>query len=131
MILQGQAVPDASSANTSALRITRLDRLMSMTSGSTDVVVGLPDGPIDADHPDLVNMGFTSRSLAVTPSPFTESTARQHGTFVAGLLASRRESSVPGICPGCPIVTVPIFGNEARNGIDVFPSQHPPGSLKQ
>ena len=35
--------------------------------------------------------------------------ALRHGTFVAGILAAKRGSAAPAICPGCILVVRPIF----------------------
>jgi subtilisin family serine protease len=57
---------------------------MDRTEGRPEVVVGIVDGPIGP--------------------------ARAHGTFVAGILAARRGSPAPAICPACSFVARPLLG---------------------
>jgi subtilisin family serine protease len=92
------------------LSLINLRPLMDRTSGRTDVMVGLIDGPVAVDHPDLEH-----RSLQVSSSRFAaacsvpDSRACAHGTFVAGILCAKRGSLAPSICPDCTIVISPIF----------------------
>jgi subtilisin family serine protease len=92
------------------LEIVKLDRLMQRSSGRSQVVIGLIDGPVAMDHPDLSvahirefpGQHGASCSLA-------SSVACLHGTFVAGMLCARRGSSAPAICPDCTLLVRPIF----------------------
>lgn len=90
------------------LELARLPRVMALTSGRADVVVGLVDGPVALDHPAfatgniLVLDGGTIRRDA-------GSISSQHGTCVAGILSARRESEAPGIAPDCTLVIRPVF----------------------
>jgi subtilisin family serine protease len=83
---------------------------MELSSGDPDVVVGLIDGPVARDHPD-----FAREHIRVFPGglgdtcAIPESAACTHGTLIAGILHARRDSSLPGICPGCKLVSRPIF----------------------
>ena len=98
------------------LELMRLDSLMAVTDGREDVCVAMLDGPIAATHPDLA--GSKLRQVGSSTSVNCEnprSVACQHGTFVAGLLAGRRESAAPGICPGCTLLVRPIY-SESREG---------------
>jgi subtilisin family serine protease len=93
-----------------ALALIQLSRLMDRTSGRPDVRVGLIDGPIALDHPQLER-----QSIRVLSGKFdsvcSESNSRScvHGTFVAGILSSKRGSSAPAICPNCTLLVCPIF----------------------
>ena len=92
------------------LELVKLDRLMARSTGRSQVVIGLIDGPVAMDHPDLSGAHIrevpgqhgASCSLA-------SSVACMHGTFVAGMLCSRRGSSAPAICPDCTLLVRPIF----------------------
>jgi subtilisin family serine protease len=100
------------------LELVKLDRLMERSSGRSEIVIGLIDGPVAIDHPDLAgnNMrevpGKTSASCCLS-----NSVACVHGTFVAGILSARRGSSAPAICPDCTLLIRPIFAETtAANG---------------
>ena len=47
-----------------------------------------------------------------------------HGTFVAGILSARRDSSAPAICPACSLLVRPIFSEAAGLG-NIVPSASP------
>ena len=91
---------------------------MERSSGRSDVVIGLIDGPVATDHEDLVSNRIRSLAGAqVATCLLANSVACQHGTFVAGILSARRGSSAPAICPGCTLLLRPIFPeNVAANG---------------
>jgi subtilisin family serine protease len=107
----------------SPLDVVNLSRLMERTAGRPEVVVGLIDGPLAADHPELATESI--RSLAPQgPSKGASEAARAHGTYVAGILAARRESAAPAICPGCTLLVRPIFLEPAPGNADT-PSASP------
>lgn len=93
--------------------------LMEASSGAPEIVIGLLDGPVATDHPDLV-----SESIREVPGEprgsclQTGSEACRHGTFVAGILMAKRGSAAPAICPGCTLLLRPIFkeSTPGRNG---------------
>jgi subtilisin family serine protease len=91
-----------------ALRLTRLDRVMSRCSGHPSIVIGLLDGPVAA-HPDLRNLGLDGESAG---------NAARHGTLVAGVLAAQRGSGAPGICPSCRLIVRPIFEGDGLSDTD-------------
>ena len=65
------------------LSLVGLHPLMQCTTGRPDVVVGLIDGPVALDHPDLEPDRL--RPLAPASAPDARaSAATRHGTFVAG-----------------------------------------------
>jgi len=103
-----------------ALELVKLDRLMERSRGRSDVVIGMIDGPVAIDHADLVSSsireGPGAKGVACSvPS----SVACSHGTFVAGILAARRGSAAPAICPGCTLLARPIFPENNVNNGDV------------
>lgn len=83
--------------------------LMALTQGRAEVVVGLLDGPVAVEHPDLAtgNLRMLSGSSGACRSSASE--ACRHGTFVAGILAARRGSRAPAIAPGCTLLVRPIL----------------------
>jgi subtilisin family serine protease len=107
------------------LDLVRLTALMERGRGRPEIVVGLIDGPVAVDHPDLA-----SASIREIPggSPGrcarSESAACGHGTFVAGILSGRRGSMAPAICPGCTLLVRPIFPEGAVGG-DAWPEATP------
>ena len=119
------AVPVASPQNPgdgSALDRVRLAPLMGRTAGRPEVTIGVIDGPVDLEHPDLEQRSI--RALAGRPPSCSgEDVACIHGTFVAGILAARRGTAAPAICPACTLALRPIFGASRTRGV---PSATPP-----
>jgi subtilisin family serine protease len=91
------------------LELVGMPGLMALTHGRGDVVVGLVDGPVALDHPDLETGKI--RTLPGTPGACRDpgSEACRHGTFVAGILAARRGGHAPAIAPGCTLLVRPVF----------------------
>jgi len=91
------------------LELIRLPRLMALTRGRAELAVGLLDGPVALDHPDMAT-GHV-RTLAGIPGGCRDeaSTSCRHGTFVAGILAARRGARAPAIAPDCTLLVRPIF----------------------
>ncbi|BBJ24339.1 S8 family peptidase [Candidatus Nitrotoga sp. AM1P] len=107
------------------LDLVKLTALMERTSGSSEVKIGLIDGPVATQHPDLAveylreipeNNGAACAQA--------NSTACTHGTFVAGILSAKRNSSAPAICPNCTLLVRPIFA-ELTSGREHMPSATP------
>jgi subtilisin family serine protease len=92
-----------------ALATVGLAPVMELTIGVPDIAVALIDGPIAADHPDLATENIRSVSGAAGPATPNNGLALAHGTYVAGILAARRGSGAPSICPGCTLLVRPIF----------------------
>lgn len=107
------------------LDLIKLAALMERTSGKPEMMVGLLDGPVAANHPDLEHEHICeipgSRRGACTQ---TRSVACLHGTFVAGILCAKRGSVAPAICPNCTLLVRPIFA-ESQGGSLEMPSTTP------
>jgi subtilisin family serine protease len=100
----------------------RLTELMGLRSGNREVAIGLLDGPVATDHPDLAGASIGGVPGAEGPGcSQAGSSACSHGTFVAGVLCAKRGSAVPGICPGCTLLVRPIF-EETSSGNGALPS---------
>jgi subtilisin family serine protease len=90
----------------SFLDLVNLTEIMSITTGSSDVRIGLIDGAVDVRHrgfgasPPIVELQSGSNSLQFNVA---------HGTFVAGILISQLDLDVPGICPGCQVLVRPVL----------------------
>jgi len=108
-----------------ALDLVRLTGLMEQTAGRAGVVVGLIDGSVAATHADLAteNVRILSQASDRLPAQANGS-ALAHGTFVAGILAARRGTAAPAICPGCTLLVRPIFLRPSAASADA-PSASP------
>ncbi len=100
------------------LDLVKLTGLMERTSGSPEVKIGLIDGPVVTQHPELADVHLCeipgNNGGACTQA---NSTACLHGTFVAGILSAKRGSVAPAICPNCTLLVRPIFAEtKAANG---------------
>jgi subtilisin family serine protease len=100
------------------LDLVRLTPLTDRTSGRPEVTIGLIDGPVVMDHPELANQHIReipgNGNATCTQA---NSTACLHGTFVAGILSAKRGSAAPAICPNCTLLVRPIFvETTAANG---------------
>jgi len=84
--------------------------------GAADIGIGLIDGPVDLDHPDLATARITAVGHRRAACRCPEQHPCLHGTFVAGILAAGTRERAPGICPGCTILTRPIFSDCAATG---------------
>jgi subtilisin family serine protease len=107
------------------LALAKLTVLMERTSGSPEVKIGLIDGPVVTQHPDLAGehlLEIPANSGAACTQ--ANSAACLHGTFVAGILSAKRNSPAPAICPGCSLLVRPIF-TEATSGSEQMPSATP------
>jgi len=98
------------------LELVQLDQLMALTTGASEIVVGMIDGPVAIDHPFLAK-----ENVRVLSDDATQECARAggtvctHGTFVAGILAARRDCGAPAICPGCSLIVHPLFRNVTQD----------------
>ncbi|GHO98907.1 hypothetical protein KSF_089550 [Reticulibacter mediterranei] len=107
------------------LDLVKLTTLMELTSGRPEIVIGLMDGPVAANHPALAgeNIRGIPGSLSSTCTP-NNSAACMHGTFVACILCAKRNSQAPAICPDCTLLVRPIFAEMAL-GNGQMPSATP------
>jgi subtilisin family serine protease len=99
-----------------ALDLVGLSALMRLSAGLPEVVIGLIDGPVAANHADLA--GTAIRELPGKASGActkADSLACLHGTFIAGILLAKRGSSAPSICPRCTLLAYSIFADAPDN----------------
>jgi subtilisin family serine protease len=101
-----------------ALKLVRLGPLMAMGTGIPEIGIGLVDGPVAADHPDLAGSNICAIGNDHGRLLRSADTAA-HGTFVAGILVARRGSIAPAICPGCTLLVRPIFKEIDAQGVGV------------
>jgi subtilisin family serine protease len=83
--------------------------LMERSNGDVEITLGLIDGPVAMDHPELGDNLREVQWKRRGTCAHSNSAACQHGTFVAGILSGRRGSVAPAICPGCTLLVCPIF----------------------
>ena len=103
-------LPAARHTNANLLELVRLTPLMRLTHGRPDVVIGLIDGPVATNHPDLATSNIREMPGSQAGScARADSLACMHGTFVAGILIGNRVSAAPVICPDCTLLLRPIF----------------------
>ena len=109
----------------SPLDLVKLTALMGRTSGRAEIMVGLIDGPVAVNHPDLV-----SENIREVPGKLSGACAQASnaacmpGTFLAGILCAKRPSPAPAICPNCTLLVRPIFP-ETISGNGQVPSATP------
>lgn len=107
------------------LDLVNLTPLMELTSGRPEVVVGLIDGAVLQKHPELVGANIHEISGELSGQCVqASSTACVHGTFVAGILCGKRNSTAPAICSNCTLLVRPIFAETAL-GSEQMPSATP------
>jgi subtilisin family serine protease len=99
-----------------SLDLVKLTQLMELTSGKPEITVGLIDGPVVINHPDLVGENIREVSGKSGTCSQASSKACMHGTFVAGILSAKRGSSAPAICPNCTLLVRPIFSESVQEG---------------
>ncbi|MCE4941903.1 S8 family serine peptidase [Streptomyces noursei] len=95
------------------LALVNLARLMELGEGAPHVRVGLIDGMPALDHPDLARDRVRVLSASQVPLDVNQESCA-HATFVAGVLAARRGSVAPAICPGCVLLVRPAFAPSKR-----------------
>jgi subtilisin family serine protease len=91
-----------------ALAAVGLIPVMEMTAGVREIQA-LIDGPVARDHPDLAAANIRSLSASAGATNSGNGVATAHGTYVAGMLAARKGSGAPAICPGSTLIIRPIF----------------------
>jgi subtilisin family serine protease len=91
---------------------------MERTSGRPEIVIALIDGPVLMQ--DVALWGNNVRqfdSKLPATCKHASSAACMHGTFVASILAAKRDSGAPAICPDCTLLVRPIFPeSDPHNG---------------
>ena len=112
------------SGRTSPLDLVRLSPVMDRIAGRPEVTIGLIDGPVLLEHPDLAKEQIRELPGLSGACGNASSGSCQHGTFVAGVLFAKRGSPAPAICPGCTLLVRPIFAENPSGG-ELAPSATP------
>lgn len=100
--------------------LIRADEAAAVSGGSPTVLVGVLDGGIDADHPDLAEQIDAAASVNCTAAgrPDTTpgawaSTTSDHGTHVAGTIAAARNGiGITGVAPSVRLASVKVVSDE-------------------
>jgi subtilisin family serine protease len=111
--------PEGSSAGSTkrALALVGLFELMQHTRGRPQTRIGLIDGPVATDHPDLATQTLEYAPRASTACCHqSEGSGCEHGTFIAGILCASRSAAAPGICSDCTLLLHPVFTEPAFPG---------------
>src|SRR5258705_8269289 len=77
-------------------------------SSASAVVVAVIDGPYDTAALSRV-LAYAPASLAHGACDASPNSACDHGTFIMGLLGARQDSLIPGLCPDCRLIHIPLF----------------------
>lgn len=98
------------------MRMIRADEAREVERGSRDVVVGVLDSGIDAEHPDLaeaVDPALSAGCLSGMPDPSAKAslpTTSPHGTHVAGTIAAADDGAgTTGVAPGVRLASVKVI----------------------
>jgi subtilisin family serine protease len=81
-----------------------------INDGSHAFPVAVIDGPYDAVALSAV-LASAPVSLADGSCDFSPNSACDHGTFIVGLLGARQDALIPGLCPDCRLIHVPLFAD--------------------
>lgn len=90
------------------LDVLSLTPLLTATAGRPEVAVAIIDGPVDVSHPDLSAARLTMLGAPARRDDPADAALR-HGTAIAGVLAARRGSPAPALCPDCRFLVRPVF----------------------
>jgi subtilisin family serine protease len=99
--------------------------LMKRTRGRPEITVAVIDGPAALHHPDLVGQRIREIPGNAAGCDNRDSLACAHGTFVIGMLAAKRASVAPGICPDCSFLHRPIFSDSKLQPHGAIPTATP------
>ena len=112
------AAADPREADQWDMQMIKADQAHRITDGSRNVLVGVLDSGIDADHPDLVaNLDVANSVNCVDGGrPSTtgwEPTTSDHGTHVAGTIAAARNGvGIVGVAPNVRLASVKVVNDD-------------------
>ena len=106
------------------LELVKLPALMERNTGKPEVSIGLIDGPVATQHPDLTSEYLREMS-GKNGATCTQANriACLHGTFVARILFAKRNSLAPAICPNCTLLAAP-FSQKRLQGTNRCQARH-------
>lgn len=111
--------PDPRESEQWDLAMIKADKAHEITDGSRDVVVGVLDSGIDADHPDLAanidvadSVNCTDAGRPETSPTGWQPTTSDHGTHVAGTIgAPRNGTGIVGVAPNVRMASVKVVND--------------------
>ncbi|SMD26296.1 S8 family peptidase [Kibdelosporangium aridum] len=121
-VRRSTAVPSADrSAEQWDMAMINADAAHEVTTGDSDVVVGVLDSGIDATHPDLkaavdpsVSAGCLTGRPDTTPTSWAPKNS-PHGTHVAGTIAAADDGKgITGVAPGVRVASVRVVDDDGR-----------------
>ena len=113
-------VPDPREGEQWDMKVIKADQAHQRTDGSRDVLVGVLDSGIDADHPDLRPNIDTEASVNCSDAGQVDSSATgwqpttsDHGTHVAGTIAAARNGQgIVGVAPHARMASVKVVNDD-------------------
>lgn len=115
--LSGGVLPGSSHATD--LYAAGLDRLMSLSAGSSAIHIGLVDGAIDVGHPALADAIIEVQQSESSTLGVSATWARRHGTATAGKLVAASGTPSEGIAPACTLIVDPLFAGPVVTARDL------------
>ncbi|MFC8801356.1 S8 family serine peptidase [Promicromonospora sp. NPDC057138] len=114
------AVPDPGEATQWDMAMIKADQALEVNPGSSDVVVGVLDSGIDAEHPDLATQVDADQSVNCTDGGRPDlsatgwlPTTSDHGTHVAGTIAAAQNGvGIVGVAPGVKMASVKVVNDD-------------------
>jgi subtilisin family serine protease len=114
-----QVEPDPREAKQWDMRVIKADQAHEVTDGSSDIVVGVLDSGIEADHPDLapnldpgLSVNCTDAGRVDTSATGWHPTNSDHGTHVAGTIAAARNGvGIVGVAPAATLASVKVVND--------------------
>lgn len=113
------------------LELLDFDPLFELSRGDPAVRVAVIDGPIDVQHPDLVDgvlAPYDALEDDADPSPDCgpDGDCETHGTSSAGIIAARSDNGVDivGLCSACTLVPIRLLGGATTVAHDVAAFEH-------
>ncbi|NHA00761.1 S8 family serine peptidase [Nocardioides sp. W3-2-3] len=112
--------PDPRESEQWDLAMIKADKAHQITDGSRDVVVGVLDSGIDADHPDLAanidvadSVNCSNAGRPDTSPTGWQPTTSDHGTHVAGTIgAARNGTGIVGVAPNVRMASVKVVNDD-------------------
>ncbi len=108
-------MPQADVADEWKARLPGLNRLWKLTTGRPDVRIAVLDGPPDKAS---VAQSHPIENGRIVPHGVVE-----HATLVQSIIAGSSDLVVPGIAPGCTVLSIPIFEQPASPNLQPSCSQ--------
>ena len=102
------------------MRQINADDAHRITDGNRNITVGVLDGGIEADHPDLAanvdasqSVGCADRGVPDTAPTAWQPTTSDHGTHVAGTIgAARNGTGIVGVAPNVKMASVKVVDDD-------------------